>query len=216
MNCTETRPLLPGLLYGDLPASLAVQVEAHRTTCPACSAEFEALSQVRGALDAIPAASATVDLAQLYRDAAQRHQRSLRRLRRVCVAVVACAAAVVLIVVLSRLEVRFEGHQVVVRWGAPPTLPEQPPNPVPVPVAAAPSQRIAEIEERINLLGDLVQALSADADRRSVQRDNEVIALQREIIDLQQQLTQLRLATDRDVAALYAAQFVTRKKGETP
>jgi predicted anti-sigma-YlaC factor YlaD len=215
MNCTETRPLLPALLYGDLTASLAVQVEAHRATCPACAAEFEALRQVRGALDAVPAASATVDLAQLYRDAAQRHQRSLRRLRRVCVAVVACAAAVVLIVGLSRLEVRFEGHQVVVRWGAPP-LPESPPAPVPAPVAVVPSQRIAEIEDRINLLGELVQALSADADRRSVGRDDEIVTLRREIRDLQEQLTQLRLATDRDVAALYAAQFVSGKKGETP
>jgi hypothetical protein len=216
MNCTETRPLLPSLLYSDLSASLAVQVEAHRATCPACTAEFEALRQVRGALDAVPAASATVDLAQLYRDAAQRHQRSLRRLRRVCVVVVACAAAVVLIVGLSRLEVRFEGHQVVVRWGAPPPLPESPPAAVPAPLAVEPSQRIAEIEDRINLLGELVQALSADADRRSVGRDDEIVTLRREIRDLQEQLTQLRLATDRDVAALYAAQFVSGKKGETP
>jgi hypothetical protein len=215
MNCTETRPLLPGLLYGDLPAPIAALAQAHRDDCPACAAEFEALRQVRGALDAVPAPGATVDLAQLYRDAAQRQERSLRRLRRLCIAAVACAAAVVLVVGLSRLEVRFEGHQLVVRWGAPPPLPEQPPAPIPPPVAAA-SQRIADIEERITLLGDLVQALSADSDRRSASRDEEVIALQKEIIDLQQQLTQLRLATDKDVAALYAAQFVSRKKGETP
>ena len=216
MNCTEIRPLLPGLLYGDLPTPIVALVQAHRADCPACAAEFEALRQVRGALDALPVPSATVDLAQLYREVAQRQERSLRRLRRVCFAAVACAAAVVLIVGLSRLEVRFEGHQVVVRWGTPPPLPEPPPAPVLPPVAVAPSPRIAEIEERINLLGDLVQALSADSDRRSALRDDEVVAMRREIVDLQQQLAQLRLATDKDVAALYAAQFVSRKKGETP
>jgi hypothetical protein len=216
MNCTETRPLLPGLLYGDLPAPIAALVQAHRADCPACAAEFEALRQVRGALDSVPAPSATVDLARLYREAAQRQERSLRRLRRVCIAAIACAAAVVLVVGLSRLEVRFESHQLVVRWGTPPPLPEQPPVPIPPPVVVAPLPIIAEIEERITLLGDLVQALSTDSDRLNARRDDEVVALQREIVELQQQLTQLRLATDKDVAALYAAQFVSRKKGETP
>lgn len=215
MNCTDARARLPALLYGDLSADEASQVQAHLARCPSCQKESAALAQVGRLLDAVPAPAVAVDLPQLYREAAERRQRRLRRWRRVAVASLA-AAAVVLVVFLSRVEVRLDAHQLVLRWGAAPAPPEVPSPPAPLPppvVVAAPTASADEVEHQLRLLTDLVQALSNDADLRDARRQQEMTRLRAQVQSLQQQLTQLRLVTEKDVAALYTAQFPEKEKG---
>lgn len=176
MTCRDASDRLPGLLYDDLPAEEADRLRAHLRGCAACRREFAALAGVRRLLGAAPAPAAEVDLPRLYREAGRRSERSRGR-QTLLVSLVAAAA--LLAVALPRLELRFEAHQLVVRWGAPPEA-------APPPVAAVPA---------------------------GVERD---LAGQRaEVEALRHQLARLRLDVEKDVAALYAAQFATHLKGET-
>src|SRR5580704_683973 len=112
MNCTDARSLLPGLLYGDLSAGMAAPLREHVAHCPACRQHLAELDAQRRALDDVPTPDVQIDLAQLYRDAADRQARRLRRWRRTALALGAVAAVLLLIFGL-RLEVRVEAHQVV-------------------------------------------------------------------------------------------------------
>jgi hypothetical protein len=216
MNCADVRAWLPGLLYGDLPDDEAGQVREHLARCPSCRREEAAVAQVSRLLDAAPAPAVTVDLARLYREATDRQARRLRRWRRVACAALAAAAAVVLAVLLSRLEVRLDSNQLVLRWGdvpAPQEAPAPAPRPQPVEVVTPQTAAIGEIEQQLRLLTELVQALSNDADQRDERRRQEVAVLRARMQSLQQQLNEFRAATEKDVSALYAAQFPEREKG---
>jgi hypothetical protein len=164
-----------------------------------------------------------VDVAAVYRVAAERQAHRLRRWRRA--ALVAAAAALAL--VLGRgLEVRFEAHQLVLRWGQPPepTLPMPPvveapvvPAPAPAPPTLAP-----ELEERLRSLTALVQGLADEAVLRDDRQRQEVARLQAELALLKTDLVLLRqhdvrrwAAVERDIVALYNAQFPARK-GNVP
>ena len=192
----------------------------HLVHCPDCQAEQARLTQVRSLLDEAPAAAVRVDLPRLYRQVADQHARRLRRWRRIAIAAVAAAAVIVVGVFLSRIEMRFDGNQLVVRWGAvppreePPTPPPAPaPTPQPVVASAAPST--TDVDQQLRLLSELVQALSNDADLRDDKRQRELAALRTRVQAFQDQLTELRLTTEKDVSALYSAQFPhSKEKGE--
>ncbi len=218
MNCADVRARLPALVYGDLPADVADDVRHHLGRCASCEEEYAAIAQLPGLLDAVPAPALAVDLPRLYREAAERQARRLRRWRRVACAALAAAAAIVAVVFLSRLEVRLDANQLVLRWGAPPAPPEVPaprltPEHQPPLVALAPAAPAAEVEQQLRLLSEVVQALSNDADARDGRRRHEIAQLQAQMRSLQQQMAQLRLATERDVSALYAAQLSEKQKG---
>jgi hypothetical protein len=222
MNCADVRARLPLLLYGDLPANEAEEVRQHLARCPACQGEQTTLIQLRRLLAAVPEPAATVDLPRLYRDAAESQGRRLRRWRRIATAAVAAAAVVFLALFLSRLEVRLDNHQLVLRWGDVPPQPEvpvpptPPPQPEPPVITLSPPATTADIEDRLRLLSELVQELSNDADRREVRRLEEMARLRTQVQNLQQQLIEQRLATEKDVAALYSAQSSDKQKGASP
>src|SRR5260370_37613156 len=88
------------------------------------------MRQVRRLLDAPPSPEVSVNLAQLYHQAAARQQRHLQRWRRAAVLFFGAAAALVALALVPRLEVRLDGHQFVLRWANPP-LAE-----IPAPLAA--------------------------------------------------------------------------------
>jgi Putative zinc-finger len=215
MNCSHIRAHLPQWLYGDLPPDAAAQVAAHLAICADCRREGEALKQVRQALDAVPAATAEVDLPRLYRTVAQTQERRLRRWRRIALTLGGLAAALVLLAALPSLEVRCEDHQFVVRWGAPPPLPPAV-QPVPPPPHESEVERpqfvsvtAPDVEDSLRKLSDLVQLLADDASKRDERS-------RRELETLRAQLKELRVSMDRDVAALYAVQFSETKKGKMP
>jgi Putative zinc-finger len=222
MNCSQTREQLPDLLYGGLTSEVAAQVEAHLAACADCRRELDALKQVRQALDAVPPATAEVDLPRLYRAAAQQQERRLRRWRRAAFALAGVAAAVVLFAVLPSLEMRCEGHQFVVRWGTPPPVPQPEPSPAPAPREIEKervqfvSKTAPDVEERLQMLSNLVQLVDESADRRDDKRRRDLETLRTQVNELREQLRQWRQSSERDVAALYALQFPDPKKGKQP
>src|SRR5262245_28380911 len=157
MNCTRTRACLAEFVHGGLTPADRKQLEVHLQTCAACRAECSSLQQVGRLLDRLPAPGTEVDLARLYRDAAEAQQRGLRRWRRVAVALGIAAAAALLLALGLRCEVRLEAHQFVVRWGVPPTAVAPPPPPAPVIEESLAGGISPEVEERLRLLGDLVE-----------------------------------------------------------
>jgi hypothetical protein len=223
MNCSEIRDRLPALIYGHLPADEVRQVQAHLAVCDACRGQAAALQQVRGALDVLPVPLVQVDVARLHRETAARQERRLRRWRRLTLVACAAAALIGLLAASSHWEMRIEAHQLVLRWGSAPLVPERPiptpPRPEPLPVPQV--QEVAppanpDVEDRLRLLSALVQALAEEAKQREGQRKEEIAALQEQIRDLSQYLAQARQATDKDLAAVYAVLFPEKTKGQTP
>jgi Putative zinc-finger len=219
MNCSQLRNLLSEWLDGDVAPTTAVAVEAHLVACTECRREGEALKQVRQALDLVPPATAEVDLPQLYRTAAETQERLARRWRRRACVGGGLAAALALFAVLPALEVRIEGHQFVARWGSPPAVPS-PVLPAPAPPEPA-VERIAfanttapDVEDRLRLLGDLVQMMADDAGKRDERRRRDLETLRAQLNDLREQSRLWRLSAERDVAALYAVHFSQNKKGK--
>ncbi len=204
MNCPDVRACLPALAYGDLGSAEVLKVEEHLAGCPECRRQWEGLRAVRRLLDAAPAPAVSVDVATVYRRAAERQARAARRWRRIACAACAGLAAVVALAVGLRLEVRVEAQQFVLRWGAPPAPPALPAPEAPIP---APSRAPDATEEQLRLLGELVQALAADARGRDDRQRQEIEALRRQVEEVQQQSEDAK----RDVTALYQAQFPSGK-----
>jgi hypothetical protein len=206
-HCQEIHDLLPDLLYGELSAEEAAQVEKHLTDCPDCRREYEALQGTRQLLDAAPVPMVRIDLPRLYAEAAQRQRRRLRRWR-VAACGLALAASILFLAVVLKCELRFDGQQIVFRWGTPP------------PVVVTPAPQIVQVEkpainpEEMQLLKDLIHALAQDVENRDQRRQLELIALQRRLNVLQQRNQQQWVAAERDMQAMYAAQFMSSKKGE--
>jgi hypothetical protein len=214
MTCTDARTQLPALLYGDLPPTAADAVRGHLAGCAACRQEYAALQQVRHTLDALPAPAVQIDLPRLYREAAERQARRARRWRRAALAGLA-AAALLLLAAGLRLQVRLDGQQLVVRWGGPaeptavpPTHRDAPPRDVPV--AGDPD----EAEKRLQLMSSLIHALAEDLDARDAQQQQALKRLQDRLDALQFQGNARWGETERNIAALYAAQFGPNRKGE--
>jgi hypothetical protein len=68
-------------------------------------------------------------------------------------------------------------------------------------------------DERLPLLADLVQALAAEIETRDDRQQQDLAALRNQVLNLQQQQVQMRIAYDRDLAAVYTALFPHEKKG---
>jgi hypothetical protein len=226
MNCTEIRNLLPLFASDDLAAEQKNTIAAHVAACAACTAELADLRGVLGLLDATPAPEVRVDVAAVYRRAAQQQVRRLRRWRRLAAASAAVAAAALVLFLLRGLEFRWEAHQFTLRWGNPPpaaqvaNVPppetvtvrviEQVPTPPPQTVAVLPP----DAEKRLRELDELVRALVADAQQRDGRTQQEVARLNAELLALRRlrQEDAARFAViEHDVRTLYQAQFPTRR-----
>jgi hypothetical protein len=212
-NCAQTRDALTDLLYGELPPAEAQAVQQHLAGCAPCRAEYAALRQVRAALDATPAPAprAEVDLPRLYREAARRQARRLRRWRRLAVAGVAVAAGL-LVALALRLEVRLGQHQIVLRWGAPPQVEQLRAAPKPPETDRSVAERTAEMQ----LVKDLIHLLADDVKARDGQQKEAMLALRERVEALRVLVDERYAATERDVSALYTAQFGPREKGDRP
>ena len=216
MNCSLVRALLPLSLTDDLKPEEAASVDEHLTTCPACRGERAELEKVRAALSAVPVPAVQVDLPGIYRQAAERQARRARRWRRAALACCGVAAAL-LVVIGLRLEVRVGANELTFRWGAqPPDNPQPQPKQHPGPPAQVKDRPappvVPNTEERLRLMNELIHALTNDIEARDVHQQQRLARLQERLDRLSDQASRWRLETERDVAALYTAQFV--KKGE--
>lgn len=212
MNCPDVRRLLPALVYDELAAAEAAAVRGHLDSCPGCRDEFAGLAHARAALDAVPVPAVKVDVARLYTEVAARQERRARRWRRVSVLAAALAAAV-LVAVGLRLQVRFAANELVIAWGDHPSRERERVHIAPTPLADA---RGSEIEERLRLLDDLVHAVAADVDRRDRHRQADTEEVSRRLDALRRVAAQKWLEAERNVSALYVAQFKPTKGGSTP
>lgn len=220
MNCNDIRERLPGLVYGHLSLEETLPVEEHLAICNACQAEVAALRQLRPLLDALPAPSVQVDLARLYQQAIEKQERRASRWRRAAVLLVSAAAAVLVVAFLLRLEVRLEGHQMVVRWGAVPANPEVAPAPEVRPseemrVTENPAPVSLDVEDRLRILTELME-LHDKAIANHDRQQQDLPRLKAKLAELERQTLIWRIATERDVAALYASQYQSPPKGLSP
>lgn len=208
MTCTTLKPQLALAAGGDLAGDELLTVERHCEQCPACAEELKALRTTLQALtDAGPAAIARVDLAAIYQDEARRQARSARRWRRAALGLSAAATLLLGLFGLSRLELRWDAQQLVVRWGDRPDAREKS-SPAFVGIAAPNVKALDDAESRLARLEELVLALDEDAHgldtqlSRQQRRDRQTAEV---LVQLAKQLDDLRQETRRDRAGLYAA-----------
>jgi hypothetical protein len=210
MNCEHTRELLPAWIYGDLAPETKALVDNHLATCPGCREEQAALAEVRRLLDEPPLPKVQVDVARIFESASRLRQGHMRRWRRAAVALVGMAAALLLILCL-KLEVRWQGQQVVVRWGMPSPEPdrarveERPVVPVPSPEVTAADMKLVK---------DLLHALAESVEERNGRFQQNLAQLERQLNQMGEQAGSRWKATESYVSALHTAQVEARSKGE--
>jgi hypothetical protein len=100
------------------------------------------------------------------------------------------------------LEVRLEGHQVVLRWGSPPPEPPRPDAP-PAPAVPEWVAHAAAVEEQVQLLSEIVRTLEKDVDDRDQRRQQELAVLQARLRVLQGQIQRRWSETEDNLKALY-------------
>jgi len=215
MNCNEARELLPALLYDNPPPVNADAVRAHVDSCPACRQEFAELEHVRTALSTVVVPTVSVDISRVFQQAAALQQRRARRWRRATFAVCGLAAAL-LLVVLLRLEFRFDKRELVIRWGDVPRKQPLDAPPVPEPRVIVQREIVAnpDVDEQLRVLRDTVHALAGSIETRDAEFRQVLILLKTRFDTLQVQDTRRWSDNDRQFAALYKAVFFPAKRGE--
>jgi hypothetical protein len=216
MTCKEVRELLPTLLYDNPPPADADAVRTHLASCSACSQEYAELERVRHALDSVPVPPVSVNVSCVFQQAAVLQQRRARRLRRATVAVCALAAAL-LLVVLLRLEIRFDAHQLVLRWGdasKEQPLIERQPAPEPTVIVQREVVTNPEVEEQLRVIRDMVHALAGSLDTRDARVWKAVGQVETRLEALRLQDTRRWSENDRYISALYKTIFPDSQRGE--
>jgi hypothetical protein len=207
MNCEQLRENLPLLIYGDLSSDAARQANHHLENCAGCRVERDALLSTRQALDALPVPEVRVDVAAIQNQALAMQARTLRRWKRFALAAGSLAACL-LAFLLIRPDIRINNGELAIRWAAPA---EPPRNNEPVTVVHAPPPRDIELEERLRVLSELVKVLNLQMESADQKRRDELEVLIARVDLLRIQSQQRWDETNRDVAALYTAQFGRRE-----
>jgi len=216
MRCAEVQNILSQLLYADLTPDQRQGVEEHLGSCPKCQVEFAGLKNLKGLLDQLPVPLVRVDVAQIYRESQMRQERRARRWRRAAMALTGIAALLALAMVL-KMEIRADGKQLVLTWGA--AAVEAPANQAAPPsqVASAPGEATNEkrdvTKDDLNLMRDLIHALAADADNRDHRLQESLAGLENQLARMDRQAQERWAATVRYVAATTLAE---NQEGENP
>ncbi|HEV3204625.1 MAG TPA: zf-HC2 domain-containing protein [Gemmataceae bacterium] len=215
MKCTEIRARLLAWQYGELPAAEGAQVEEHLASCAACREQSLVWQELRRKLDAFRQPAVEVDLPRVYQQAVERQERRVRRWRRGALAVIAAAAAVLLAVALQ-LEIRVDAAQIVFHWGGPSKVQPQSSEPLAPAMASTQPPVPSVVAEDLQLVKDLIRVLAKEIQTRDRRQQEELLNLQTRFETLLGRAYDHWAGNERDVAALYAAQFRFQKKGENP
>jgi hypothetical protein len=201
MNCTDVKAQLPFLSPQDREQIEDPEIRAHLASCPSCLQEWQELEQLGTLLSANPEPRVVVDLASLYRRAAMQEARTSRRWRWLGI-----AASLLLLLggagaLLGRLEIRITGHELALRWVAPPFAKFSSSNPTAV--EPAPNASSDKRGEQIELLNAMVSAMlqelqTVEMRQRRDRADMDVI-----VSGLQEQTLSRWLAIKKDMEALY-------------
>jgi hypothetical protein len=215
MNCAELREVLPAFMYGDLPRDIKTAADTHLEACPDCRAELASLAEVRRLLDLAPMPRVQVDTSRIYEGANRYRQKQARRWRRVAWTALAAAASLLVILGLQ-LEVRWESHQLVLRWGAP-VVADAEAKTKQLLVAEGPAGPLAAREIKaadLQLVRDLVHALAASVEERDGRFQKTLAQLESQLNQAQDQARTRWVATERYVSALHTSQMDSHAKGE--
>lgn len=215
MTCEAYRLLLPLLVNQDLDARAQAEVQTHVEDCAQCRGEVKQLRSVLGALKRQPAPEARFDMAQLFTQIQLDERKKARRWKRVALATLALAATVLLFS-LTRLEIHIERNQFVLSWGDIGSTPSGPRNGSANDAkAGAKATANAEIaHEKLDELKDLIELVLDDVARRDGQRRAETAGLRSNLDQLRQAVGAGLAAAQRDVSALYDAQFPKKSPSE--
>lgn len=180
---------------------------------------------LRKLLDSVPPPDPKpVDLAALYRAAAERQAVVSRRWRRVAVGGAVLAAGVLLAAFLPRLEFRLTGHEFAVRWGTPPdapplTPPPQQPDPRIEQLVEEQSKQLAAIRSTNTKhaeLQDLLLTLAVDVSDRDTQHQTRIASLTKKLTAFEADTARQFADAEKTNATLYDAVFTARKAKLTP
>jgi len=212
MTCSQARPLLPLLTYGDLPAADTQALRDHLAICAACRRESSEFQHVRAALGSVSVPAVRVDVPRLFQEAAARQVRRARRWRRMTVAACGIAAGLLLIALL-RLEIQADSRQLTLRWGAPAVEDKTPLERI---VVRDDSSALAALDDRVRLLDDLVHALITDVGDRDDRQTQRVALVRDRFEELRARDARRLTETERSVAAVVTALSYVPRKGEKP
>jgi len=169
--------------------------------------------EVRRALDAVPVPRLSpVDVAAIYRAAADAHARSARRWKRVAVGVGALAASFLAFAVLPKIEVR---------WGDPPPVAVVEPKPDPRVAALIDEQRklfvlLRDSNARHADLQDLLLTLARDVADRDGSQKRQLAELAAKLREFETVTAQQFRESERTNTALYNVVFAAKPKGDQP
>lgn len=215
MNCNDVKPLLIDHFHLSLSSVQKRAVDSHLSECSTCRDELRGLSSLLQLLDSSPAPSVHVDVNGIYQQTAERERRQAKRWRRVAIIVSSVAASLVAMLLWTRIEVRWEKHQFVIRWSDPiiqqkSTVAASPRKSQPVP-----NDELRHMTEQIATLQEWVEALADDAQQEHHQHRGQITQLQNRLKTIQASMQQLRVVTRQELTALYEACFAVTK-GEIP
>ena len=113
---------------------------------------------------------------------------------------------------------RLDAHQLTLRWGGAPAAEAVPPprGPDVPPPEALQERASADMERRLELMSNLIHALNEDLEERDAQQRQALRRVQARLDELQFQGNARLGEAERNIAALYTAQFGPTKKGERP
>jgi hypothetical protein len=172
---------------------------------------------LRKLLDAAPVSDPRpVDLAALYRTAAERQAVVSRRWKRLALAGAALAAGVLAFALLPRLEFRCTGHEFAVRWGTPPDVPPPPPpaDPRIEQLLDEQSKQLVAIRAtnvKHAELQDLLLTLATDVNDRDKQQQARVAAQVKAMTAFEADTARQFADAEKTNSALYDAVFSVKK-----
>ncbi len=202
MNQDELERETVEYLFGEMPDARRAEFERRLADDADLRRRCRQLAGARTALDSLPEPAARVDLARLYRHVARRADRSRRRWRWGA----AVAAGVALLVGLSfaaSLRVEWREGSAVVSWGG-----ASSPAPARVARAAAPGgadpwPTLHSHDDRLEALGELVQAALNEMDRREREQGRRLAAIDARLARTRRISGDRITEISRDVTALY-------------
>lgn len=236
MNCEEVKADLPLFLYGDIDHQRAVGLQQHVADCEQCQTERDELIEIRKLLDGVPQPSTDVfiDAGPIVSQPYINQPAKSRRFGRLTI--ISALVLVTVAVLFSRAEIRWEQHQLIVRWGTPiPSVystpePERPhtiQESDPEEIHAAQHPRLQQIpqqsvarksdaEARLRLLDELVQVLTQEVTSNGLERRADIAEFERRLTKLEHEARSYRAGAERTIAALYTAQFSDHAHGDKP
>jgi hypothetical protein len=222
MICSDIQQLLPLFLSRDLAGAEAARVQEHLQSCALCRGEKAALEKLQGLLDRIPETTDSLDIGRLYRQMALRDQLRARTWRRIGLLTSVAAAALLILLVGWRCELRWEPHQIVLRWGGlspAETLAEERPakaRPESSQLPAAERDLSIGMLDQLHILSELIQGLADESEAHDRRSEMTLVNLQVRIDALQRQVAERYTSLERDVAALCANDSTQSRRGTVP